>query len=1139
MCRPSPRWFQLQLQERQVVAAEARPPSPPKISGDTVSKGATIFHANPRDPASYDTRVLLYGETGRPTTSSLPGHGYGQPYDEYDAGDEDYLDYGYGDGYPRAPQNPRAPAHNDRETGQDGYWRERGAGRPAGRAEEQAWYQGEPRPYREHGDYRNAAARPEGRSSYDEYEEDYLDSRPGASLQAMRDAERAAQERLDALAEKEEARRQRGKPVTAVDDLTQEITRLRAECESLARNLGENEKGVVSAPRREAGHPYAEPDRVGQERLLGELTRMREENAARLQELEARYRAARGDDKADKPLRSSPPPYHGPAPAWEPPVPRGQPAFAPMAPFYAPPAPYAAPRPAHGPPAPRHGDYLPYHPPPRREQTPYYAAPPPGHRPAPPPDAYGHPQEYSRSHAAGPPRGHHSPAHQTGQPLGPAPEQLPPGEPSRQPPPPGAAGKPPRGPSPARGPGPAGQPPTPGAGGHRRRSVSFSDEDEFFPSEGAGAPERRRRPRGTTPPEHGAAGQMRPEERERAAFEGVHRGAAGPPPPAAAMTEEEEEALLEAEAEALLDAGYASDGDIRYDGRGGPFARPPPHLAHGYEFGPPGAFEELPPRGITRSASLTDLSKVTAPEEFEFMKRERLRESLGVMSIAQARSAEDALERHAALDRELRTRPRPSPPPRSTFGPSYMERARQEERARQQRVTDRAVDQLLESAPPTCYEPPHVVRAKGKSEMKAVDEAALFRARPIPTDVRRTATEDYAKATAEREELRRRRIKQRADELWQSAALPPRLHVWENSVGAYHRRALEEARQNAGLGPDHTFRPHVKARVPNYERLQKAFERALRKRRVQQPLTVPEVFTGYSERSARLQVASYERRLRQHRKEQRLPLGAREPRWPFMAQARPVAGVDVADVQPAPSAFRVTKAVQKRKEQVEAKLRAERQAAEAREREAELRAMKLKEMGRRLVGKLRDVEKENQRKMAEQVQSMRQGQKEMAEAYKQRKKEIEERVRRRPTLVDMQTRDYLRKRMQAKYEGALHEHGLDHILDQEYEEKFYGPKAGKPSGGSRPAYPAASSEYEPVMPPPRQSSASLGGSGGAPPGASPALADALAEITAEARGTAAAAAEDRPYEPPEPPALPSAFESDSYAAGVGSSGGEY
>jgi len=90
---------------------------------------------------------------------------------------------------------------------------------------------------------------------------------------------------------------------------------------------------------------------------------------------------------------------------------------------------------------------------------------------------------------------------------------------------------------------------------------------------------------------------------------------------------------------------------------------------------------------------------------------------------------------------------------------------------------------------------------------------------------------DLAESMRAEELSRKARVARRARETLAEARLPPRMEMWERTVGRQKRALLAEQERRGGLTEHHTFRPRINAKVPDFARLTASWERALAKRK--------------------------------------------------------------------------------------------------------------------------------------------------------------------------------------------------------------------------------------------------------------------------------------------------------------------
>jgi len=113
-----------------------------------------------------------------------------------------------------------------------------------------------------------------------------------------------------------------------------------------------------------------------------------------------------------------------------------------------------------------------------------------------------------------------------------------------------------------------------------------------------------------------------------------------------------------------------------------------------------------------------------------------------------------------------------------------------------------------------------------ESETRALRDGRRFKANPVPPTTREADAE--ARAREEREARREERVKARAQEMAARSSLPSRMQQWEERRLEEQRmgRKEKEREQRRRLGIEEpTFRPEVNPHVPDYDAMQRKFER--------------------------------------------------------------------------------------------------------------------------------------------------------------------------------------------------------------------------------------------------------------------------------------------------------------------------
>jgi len=443
---------------------------------------------------------------------------------------------------------------------------------------------------------------------------------------------------------------------------------------------------------------------------------------------------------------------------------------------------------------------------------------------------------------------------------------------------------------------------------------------------------------------------------------------------------------------------------------------------------------------FSHSPSLDGMPGTTTPKPFSFSKREKLRNGLRTQSITKEKRDLYLQSLRHAEDKELSTRVYARPVPRAVYGPSYVERLEDEALEREKRAEERAVLLLSTADPPSCYDP--TPRRVYSPERDRPDSSRQFQASPIAQPVRIIAASDTRKMDQESELDRRRRIKQRAEELYEQSRLPPRLHMYEQTVGPQHRRMLQEAWSSAGLGPEHTFQPNISEHVPDFGKLQRRFYHQLNEKKHSGSITVPEMFRGYRERSKRLQEIHQLRSYRSALKDAEEAARVRDMRWPFTPAPPPAIPVEPSTPPPVlgkdacycdrrrMAGKPLPCGICKRKEKVDKLLQDREQKRLREEEEDRQRKQRVKAMTHRISPLVSSFGSDREQRIASKTKDLRGQAKEFEESQKQRTDELKEKARKTPFLFQRLARDRAKELARKKFEQKIEEHGVERLIDE-------------------------------------------------------------------------------------------------------------
>eukprot|EP00736_Rhodelphis_marinus_P007804 Rmarinus@m.20977 len=304
--------------------------------------------------------------------------------------------------------------------------------------------------------------------------------------------------------------------------------------------------------------------------------------------------------------------------------------------------------------------------------------------------------------------------------------------------------------------------------------------------------------------------------------------------------------------------------------------------------------------------------KFTIPEPFSFTLRGETLESTK-KSIRQMRMELDLKEKKLLEEKELKTRPKVQKIKSDISKPRYQELLQADEERRRS-LPSRAAQRLRDLNEPFSFEKKQAkIQAQRAAERRARRASMMdkFTARELPEWYQDRKNDSY-KETAEAREAERKSLQnQRAQRLQKEARLPPRMELWETTVGKQKRELMEERRRIGD--PECTFRPKITTEKVNYEKEQARCEAAEKRLKEQNARrTVPQPF-GLSE----TRHAEVRRRVLQDMRSDYEVLP--EPRWPYCSTRPPPMRKDMPDFEKIQSQFRseTTRATELRNKAIE------------------------------------------------------------------------------------------------------------------------------------------------------------------------------------------------------------------------------
>lgn len=236
--------------------------------------------------------------------------------------------------------------------------------------------------------------------------------------------------------------------------------------------------------------------------------------------------------------------------------------------------------------------------------------------------------------------------------------------------------------------------------------------------------------------------------------------------------------------------------------------------------------------------------RITIPQPFSMTLREENTPKKKSKSMLSAER--EKMEREAKEEAEMRKQFRATPVPASTYIPLY-ELINAKNQERRERVKHRSKDLLESTERPFSF----MKREEEKKRLKAEafrlrhpteeGQAVMFRAQPVPKHLFDPQVNEQIR---EEEEYRRIRVKMRAEEMLAKSKLPGSMQVKgrEYTDGALRRKRLKDKQKRAFMTREHSFRPRINPRVPDYDQLFLDFQRELARRKNCNQTTTTEPF---------------------------------------------------------------------------------------------------------------------------------------------------------------------------------------------------------------------------------------------------------------------------------------------------------
>lgn len=244
---------------------------------------------------------------------------------------------------------------------------------------------------------------------------------------------------------------------------------------------------------------------------------------------------------------------------------------------------------------------------------------------------------------------------------------------------------------------------------------------------------------------------------------------------------------------------------------------------------------------------------VTIPEPFKMTLRDEAKAKTKSKRIEKIE--QEKLDKRLQEEAELHKRAHPTPVPPTTFLPLYNE-LREENERRRRYIRDLSKQILKSSEKPFSF----MQREKTKTDMKRSrsmnnmkvsqklqKNRRQFKANPFPEKLFDLTLADKI---AEQEEFRKIKIKLRSQEMLANSSLPLSMKTRSNLSKHYPKREktrrmmkeLERRKQSS------SFTPQIHHDIPDFEELQKKFERELEQKKNVNTPTVCEPFNLHTEK---------------------------------------------------------------------------------------------------------------------------------------------------------------------------------------------------------------------------------------------------------------------------------------------------
>ena len=256
-----------------------------------------------------------------------------------------------------------------------------------------------------------------------------------------------------------------------------------------------------------------------------------------------------------------------------------------------------------------------------------------------------------------------------------------------------------------------------------------------------------------------------------------------------------------------------------------------------------------PPRETSKKDTWSP--QITVPKPFSMTIREANRPAKEKTRSQKILEKELKMKKHKE-EAELHKKFRAQPVPATTFLPLYDEIVNNNEtRRREVRELSKAI--LKSTEKPFNF----LIREEAKKEIrrsksltnlkelkqkeKKINEKKQFKANPFPKHLFDLTLADKI---AEQEEYRAIKVRMRAQETLARSSLPPNMNAKgrEYTEGKLRRKLLKEKEKKAFMTKEHKFHPQINPDVPDFDELQRQFEKDLQKKKKEIHPTVMEPF---------------------------------------------------------------------------------------------------------------------------------------------------------------------------------------------------------------------------------------------------------------------------------------------------------